>query len=134
MRDVLDRKPDLVTVEFVNDAYLEGEALKEHYAAMRDALRAIPAEIIFITPHFVRQDWMGVATAKVDADPRPYVRGLREFAAENNIAVADAARLWGNLWRQGIPYPIILANAINHPDERGMEMFADALMAVFPEK
>ncbi len=133
-RDVLDRKPDLVTVEFVNDAYLEGEALKEHYAAIRDALRALPAEIILITPHFVRQDWMGVATAKVDADPRPYVRGLREFAAENNIAVADAARLWGNLWRQGIPYPIILANAINHPDERGMEMFADALMAVFPEK
>jgi lysophospholipase L1-like esterase len=133
-RDVLDRKPDLVTIEFVNDAYLEGEALKAHYAKIRDALRVIPAEIILITPHFVRQDWMGVSTAKVDADPRPYVRGLRVFAAENDIAVADAAALWGDLWRQGIPYPTLLANAINHPDERGMELFADALMAVFPRE
>ncbi|MFO7974057.1 MAG: SGNH/GDSL hydrolase family protein, partial [Candidatus Hydrogenedentota bacterium] len=119
-RDVLDRKPDLVTIEFVNDAYFEGETLKEHYAKIRDALRAIPADIILITPHFVRQDWMNVNTAKVDADPRPYVRGLREFGAENDIAVADAAVLWGDLWRRGIPYPTILANAINHPDERGM--------------
>jgi len=133
-RDVLDRKPDLVTIEFVNDAYLEGDALKEHYGEIRDVLRAIPAEIILITPHFVRQDWMGVTTAKVDNDPRPYVRGLREFAAENDIAVADAAELWGELWRKGVPYPTILANAINHPDERGMKMFADALMDVFPEK
>lgn len=133
-RDVLDRKPDLVTIEFVNDAYLEGDALKAHYATIRDALRGIPAEIILITPHFVRQDWMGVSTAKVDADPRPYVRGLRQFAAENDIAVADAAELWGDLWRRGIPYPVILANAINHPDERGMKLFADALMALFPEK
>ncbi|HOD51341.1 MAG TPA: GDSL-type esterase/lipase family protein [Candidatus Hydrogenedentes bacterium] len=133
-RDVLDKKPDLVTIEFVNDAYLEGDALKEHYGKIRDALRAIPAEIILITPHYVRQDWMGVSTVKVDEDPRPYVRGLRVFAADNGIAVADAAKLWGELWRKGIPYPVILANAINHPDERGHEMFADALMAVFPEK
>ena len=131
---MLDKKPDLVTIEFVNDAYLEGDALKEHYGKIRDALRAIPAEIILITPHYVRQDWMGVSTVKVDEDPRPYVRGLRVFAADNGIAVADAAKLWGELWRKGIPYPVILANAINHPDERGHEMFADALMAVFPEK
>ncbi len=133
-RDVLDRKPDLVTIEFVNDAYLQGDALNEQYAKIRDALRAIPAEIILITPHYVRQDWMNVSTVKVDEDPRPYVRGLREFAEANGIAVADASRLWGELWRKGIPYPIILANAINHPDERGMTLFADALMAVFPEK
>ena len=87
-RDVLDRKPDLVTIEFVNDAYLQGDALNEQYAKIRDALRAIPAEIILITPHYVRQDWMNVSTVKVDEDPRPYVRGLREFAEANGIAVA----------------------------------------------
>ncbi|MGI6461495.1 MAG: SGNH/GDSL hydrolase family protein [Candidatus Hydrogenedentales bacterium] len=133
-RDVLDRKPDLVIIEFVNDASLHGEALNAQYAKIRDALWGISAEIILITPHYVRQDWMDVTTVKVDDDPRPYVRGLREFANHNGIAVADAARLWGALWRKGIPYPIILANAINHPDERGMALFADALMAVFPEE
>ena len=133
-RDVLDQKPDLVIIEFVNDASLHGEALNEQYARIRDALWGISAEIILITPHYVRQDWMDVTTVKVDDDPRPYVQDLRKFASQNDIAVADAARLWGALWRRGIPYPIILANAINHPDERGMALFADALMAVFPEK
>jgi hypothetical protein len=35
------------------------------------------------------------------------------------------------LWRQGIPYNALMLNAINHPDARGMRLFADALMALF---
>jgi len=68
----------------------------------------------------------------IDDDPRGYVKGLREFAARRGVALADASRRWGRLWRQGIPYTTLLGNAINHPDARGMEMFADALLALFP--
>jgi hypothetical protein len=62
----------------------------------------------------------------VDEDPRPYVHFLRRFAAARGVALADAARRWGRLWRQGIPYTTLLLNAINHPDERGMRVFADS--------
>ena len=60
------------------------------------------------------------------------MRGLRRFAAENQVALADASRLWCRLHAQGLPYTTLLANAINHPDSRGQALFADALMALFP--
>jgi len=131
-RDVLAPKPDLVTIEFVNDAYLDEAGVKQHYGKILADLRGNGAEVILITPHLVRPDWLGSDTLKVDTDPRPYVRGLREFAAENRIAVADASKEWCRLWRKGIPYTTLLANSINHPDERGHRIFADVLMALFP--
>jgi hypothetical protein len=69
---------------------------------------------------------------EVDDDPRPYVAGLRSFAAAHPVALADAARRYGRLWRQGIPHSTVLVNSINHPDARGMKIFADALMELFP--
>ncbi|MCK5803049.1 MAG: SGNH/GDSL hydrolase family protein [Lentisphaeria bacterium] len=134
-RDVLAPKPDLVTIEFVNDAGWRGERLMEHYGKIRDAIRGNGSEIILITPHFVRPDWMGVnKSTKFDNDPRPYVKSLRDFARDNDIAVADAALLWGHLWREGIPYMTMEGNSINHPDVRGHKLFADALMAIFSER
>lgn len=131
-RDVLDKHPDLVTIEFVNDAYLDEAGVARHYGKMLERFEAIGAEVILITPHYVRPDWMRVNTQKLSADPRPYVKGLRVFAATRGVALADASRAWGRLWRQGIPYTTLLLNGINHPDHRGHALFADALMALFP--
>jgi hypothetical protein len=76
---------------------------------------------------------MGLSSERdCDQDPRPYVKGLREFAPAHHVALADASLRWGHLWREGIPYTTLFLNAINHQDERGMKLFADALMALFP--
>jgi len=133
-RDVLDRKPDLVTIEFVNDAGLSEQQTLTWYRHLLDLLQGVGAEVILITPHYVRPDWMHISTLKTTNDPRAYVRGLRRFSHENGVALADASMLWGRLWRQGIPYTTLLANSINHPDARGHALFADALMALFPTK
>ncbi len=132
IRDVLEPKPDLVIIEFVNDAYLDEQGVTEHYGKILADLRGVGAEVILMTPHLVRPDWMKLEVMKVKEDPRPYVRGLKAFGAANNVAVADASTLYCNLWRQGIPYMTLMTNAINHPDERGHKLFADALMALFP--
>ncbi|MCP4645754.1 MAG: hypothetical protein GY851_35240 [bacterium] len=133
VRDVIDPKPDLVTIEFVNDAGLNEEAVQKHYAYILERLQGNGSEVALITPHFVRPDWMGAGTAKIVADPRPYVKGLKRFAKENDVALADASARWGALVRQGIPYMTLEANSINHPDIRGHEMFALSLMELFPE-
>ena len=133
VRDVLEPKPDLVTIEFVNDAYLDEAGTTAHYGPILEQLRGIGAEVILITPHLVRPDWLGVNSLKVDKDPRPYVKGLRRFATDNQVALADASRAWRLLWRQGIPYITLLANSINHPDARGHAIFARALIDLFPE-
>jgi lysophospholipase L1-like esterase len=130
---VLGAKPDLVVSEFVNDAGLNPRQVEERYAKLLADFRGIGAEWIILTPHYVRPDWMNLNRERdVDDDPRPYVAGLRAFASKHDVALADAAKRYGRLWRQGIPYSTLMLNSINHPDARGMKIFADALMELFP--
>jgi len=130
---VLGRKPDLIVSEFVNDAGFDPPTVEQRYSRFLGDFQAIGAEWAILTPHYVRPDWMGLTKERdCDDDPRPYVAGLRQFAAKHGVALADASKRWGHLWRQGIPYTTLLMNNINHPDERGMKLFADALMELFP--
>ena len=129
---VLAAKPDLVISEFVNDASLNPGQVEERYSRFLGDFQAIRAEWIILTPHYVRPDWMGLKREqKIDKDPRPYVAGVRAFAEKHGIALADASLRYGRLWRQGIPYSSLMHNNINHPDIRGMKLFADSLMALF---
>jgi lysophospholipase L1-like esterase len=128
---VLGVKPDLIISEFVNDASLKPAQVEERYTALLADFRAIGAEWIILTPHYVRPDWMDLTREReIDNDPRPYVEGLRQFAAKHDVGLADASLRWGRLWRQGIPYSTLLVNAINHPNAQGLRLFADALMAL----
>ena len=131
---VLAVKPDLIISEFVNDASLKPAQVEERYSKLLADFQSIGTEWIILTPHYVRPDWMNLAREReIDDDPRPYVEGLRQFAATHDVALADASLRWGRLWRQGIPYSTLLVNAINHPNAQGMRIFADALMALFLE-
>lgn len=131
---VLAKKPDLIVSEFVNDAGLNEEQVAQRYGKLLADFNAVGAEWIILTPHYVRPDWMGLTRERdIDDDPRGYVKGLRRFAAEHQVALADTALRYGRLWRQGIPYSTLMLNSINHPDARGMSMFADSLMALFPD-
>jgi hypothetical protein len=60
-------------------------------------------------------------------DPRPYTRFLREFAAAEGIALADISARWERLADLGLPYVTLLANGINHPDDRGHFLAAEEL-------
>jgi hypothetical protein len=57
---------------------------------------------------------------------------VRRFAAENNIALADASLRYGRLWRQGLHWTTLMVNSMNHPDSRGMAIFVDSIFALFP--
>ncbi len=129
---VLALKPDVIISEFVNDASLKPAQVNERYTKLLADFKAIGAEWIILTPHYVRPDWMDLTRERdIDDDPRPYVAGVRQFAATHDVALADASLRYGRLWRQGLPHSALLLNAINHPDARGMRLFADALMALF---
>ena len=129
---VLAVKPDLIVSEFVNDSGMRGEYLDKRYSEILADFKEIGAEWIILTPHYVRLDWMGLKTEKdIDDDPRPYTQSVREFCAKNNVALADGAKRYGRLWRQGIPYSTLMLNDINHPNGAGMKLFADALMELF---
>lgn len=130
---VLGRKPDLIISEFVNDAGMNEAQVEERYARLLSDFRGIGAEWIILAPHYVRPDWMGLKSQReIDEDPRPYVRGIREFAAKYGVGLADASRRYGRLWRRGIPYLTLMENNINHPNLFGHRLFAESLLEVFP--
>jgi lysophospholipase L1-like esterase len=130
---VLGAKPDLIVSEFVNDGGFSPQQVEERYGKLLTDFQGIGAEWIILTPHYIRPDWMGLSREReIDHDPRPYVTGLRQFAERHPVGLADASQRYGRLWRQGIPYTTLMLNSINHPDARGMKIFADALMELFP--
>jgi hypothetical protein len=129
---VLAVKPDLVISEFVNDASLNEQQVEERYAKLLADFQNLGAEWIILTPHYIRLDWMGLQRQRgIDEDPRPYVKGLRLFAARHQVALADASLRYGRLWRQGIPFLTLMENNINHPNVFGHTLFADSLIALF---
>ena len=135
---VLDARPHLIVSEFVNDAGMTPADVDRHYGQLLADFRGIGAEWIILTPHYVMPEWMGPGFLErgqrdIDDDPRPYVAGLKAFVAAHpeRVALADAARRYGRLWRQGIPYLTLMENNINHPNVAGHQIFVDALDEVF---
>lgn len=132
---VLGAKPDLVISEFVNDAGLNEAQVAERYGKLWADFQRIGAEWIILAPHYVRPDWMGLTRQRdIDDDPRAYVRGIRQFAAAQRVGLADASARYGRLWRQGIPYLTLMENNINHPNLYGHRIFAESLLALFPNQ
>lgn len=127
---VVAAKPDLVTIEFVNDAGLNPEGVEASYSEILHRLEPTGVEVILITPHFTMWRMMGFKSMR-ETERRPYVLGLREFASKHSIALADASARWEHLAKEGIPYLTLLDNTINHPDDRGHRLFAEELWKCF---
>ena len=127
---IADAKPDLVTLEFVNDAGMTPVVVEEVYTGILKRVQDLGAELILITPHFTMWKMMGFKSMN-EAERRPYVLALRGFAGQHNIALADAAARWEHLWKEGLPYLTLLHNTINHPDDRGHRLFAEELWKCF---
>jgi lysophospholipase L1-like esterase len=128
--NVLSAKPDLVTIEFVNDAGLTPAQVEETYGEILKRLEPTGAEVILITPHFTMWKMMGFTSMR-ESERRPYVLALREFAGKHQTGLADAAARWEHLAKEGLPYLTLLHNTINHPDDRGHQLFAEELWKCF---
>ncbi|MEP6672430.1 MAG: GDSL-type esterase/lipase family protein [Chthoniobacter sp.] len=127
---VVEAKPDLVTIEFVNDAGLNAAGVEESYSEILHRLEPIGTEVILISPHFTMWRMMGFKTMR-ETEHRPYVLALRDFASRHGIALADASARWEHLAKEGLPYLTLLDNTINHPDDRGHRLFAEELWKCF---
>ena len=129
--EVLAHQPDLVTIEFVNDMGLPEATVRENLDSAFRQIRAAGAEVILITPHFTMPEMMGRQTWR-GPESRPTVTVLRQIAEEKSVALADVSQRWEHLEKEGIPYITLLENGINHPDDRGHELFVRELLTFFP--
>ena len=129
-RVVADR-PDLITVEFINDAWMSPTAVDAAYTDIQSRIAAEGAEMVLITPSFPFPEMMGTPDLRT-SDRRPYVSALKRFALSRHLALADVSARWEHLWREGVPYVTLLKNGINHRDDRGHRIYAEELLKCFP--
>lgn len=127
---VVEARPDVIVMEFVNDSYLRGEEFKKQYEEALRRVQDLNAELVLVTPHFVYPAEMGFTSLK-EPDKRPYIRELKDFAKSKGLALGDTSGAWGNLWRRGIPYLSYLRNGINHPDDDGHLLMAEEIAKCF---
>ncbi len=132
-KEVLSFKPDLVTIEFVNDMGFSEEVLRNNYTSAFEQIRAVGAEPLLITPHFVMPSWMDLPHPR-GKETRKAITILRDLCVEQKVGVADTSQRWEHLDQEGIPYITLLVNGINHPDDRGHEMFVRDLLSFFPKR
>ncbi len=130
-QEVLSFKPDLITVEFVNDMGLPLETLRANWESAVVQAKGIGSEFVIITPHFVVPAWMNKPFSR-GGENRPNCFALRRFAKELDVGLADAASRWELLEFEGIPYETLELNGLNHPDPRGQALFVDELLRLFP--
>lgn len=131
-QDVIAHKPDLVTIEFVNDCGLSPEKLQQNWHEAIGKISAAGGEVIIITPHWTMPPWMGMSYAdQWGRDRRPAVEAMRKVAADLSVGLADTSRRWEHLAQEGLPYVTLLWNGINHPDNRGHWLFVQDLMTYF---
>ncbi|MBP7935171.1 MAG: SGNH/GDSL hydrolase family protein [Phycisphaerae bacterium] len=127
---IIALKPDVLTMEFVNDASMDEAAVEQTYNEILKRVRPFGTELVLITPHFTAAHWMGFRSLREDEN-RGYVQALYRFAEKHNLAVADASARWAHLWKEGVPYPTLLVNTLNHPDDRGHRLFAEEMIKCF---
>lgn len=126
---VAETRPDVVVLEFVNDAELMPSLWPGLYREILEKTTSIGADLLLLEPHFTRLDWMQMEHMD-DPDPRPYVRFLRGFARSRQVPIASVSERWARLFSEGVAYPTLLRNGINHPDDRGHQIFAEEAAAV----
>ncbi len=129
---VVGAEPHVTVVEFLNDAYLAPDRWTTVYDELVARLRSLGSEVVILTPTFAMRAAMGESDTADDG--RPYVGFLREYADRHDLPLIDVSARWEGLRDEGLPYWTLLANGINHPDDRGHrltgEFVADALSSM----
>ncbi|MBS1998852.1 MAG: hypothetical protein JSS86_21150, partial [Cyanobacteria bacterium SZAS LIN-2] len=121
--------PDLVVIEFVNDLQLPANVIQQNYQNFVSAMQGRGAEVIVCIPHLVHptyygfqaNDWRSIANLK-------YFGLIHELSRKCKFSIADMAFRSQNSAIEGLSPELILADRINHPNNKGHEMYAEEVM------
>lgn len=140
-QDVLNKKPDLVTVCFgLNDVNGSVKTYKNSLAEIFTRIKEIGADILFLTPNMLNTtvspdtvdgliDYANkTAGFQNDGTMDEFMDAARGVAAEFRIPVCDCYKKWKALSKMGVDTVALLDNRINHPTRAMHEFFAENLL------
>ncbi|TLS50876.1 SGNH/GDSL hydrolase family protein [Paenibacillus antri] len=130
--DVVALRPDLVTIAYgMNDQNRNPdgsnatpvEAFERNVAAMATAVRERSnADVLLVTPCLPNPRW-----AYASDNATAFAEAIRRVGAALGVPVADAQRIWLAELAAGKSHESLLLNNLNHPNDYGHGLYAEAL-------
>jgi acyl-CoA thioesterase-1 len=127
--EVLALKPDVLLIDYaLNDRGMGLEKAKKAWTSMVLQAKEQGVKTILLTP---------TADTRSDisnpADPlNQHAQQVRELASEHRVGIVDSFALFQAYVSEGKPL-VDLMSQINHPNRKGHDLVADALLEWFPE-
>ncbi len=128
-RDVLDRRPDLVTIDYgLNDRGVGLEKARDAWRKMLDLCGAAKVPVILLTPTL---DAASVLKPKEGEILSAHAEQIRGLASEYGVGLCDPHKAFLLYLQNGGDINELLS-WINHPNRLGHEMIARELSGWFP--
>ena len=123
-RDVLNHRPDLVTINFgVNDAF-SGISPEQFADNLRDMVSRVKDEgcekILLLSCEVIPEDW-------AEQQVLPYWDAMKEVAEETGCVYADVHGRWAEELKAGRPESDLIISGDLHPNEEGHKLIAEAV-------
>lgn len=127
-RDVLDMSPDVVTIDYaLNDRAIGLVRAEKAWRKMIEMALAAHVKVLLLTP-------TADMTAHLDDPNDPlnqHSEQIRRLAAEYHVGLVDSLQAFKDAIKSGAPLKGLMAQS-NHPNRRGHELVAKALLEWFP--
>jgi lysophospholipase L1-like esterase len=126
--DVLNHKPDLITIDYaLNDRRIGLERARAAWTSMITQATAAGIPILLLTPTPDQQ-----AHLDDPADPlNQHAAQIRALAAHYHLGLVDSLAAFRQELATGVRLAELMSQ-VNHPNQRGHELVAKALLAWFP--
>jgi lysophospholipase L1-like esterase len=127
-QDVLTHRPDVVFIDYaLNDRGLGLERAKAAWSSMIESAQKHGIKVILMTPTGDKRAKLGDPN-----DPlNQHAEQIRGLAKEYGVGLVDSLALVKNYVANGGPLEDLMAQ-VNHPNRKGHELVADAILAWFP--
>lgn len=127
-RDILSLRPDVVTIDYaLNDRGIGLERAKAGWTAMIEQAKERGIKVILLTPSPDTR-----ANLADPADPlNQHAAQVRELAAAHHVGLVDSLAAFHKATADWRDLPDFMSQ-INHPNRRGHELIARALLEWFP--
>ena len=126
-RDVLPLKPDIVAIDYaINDRGIGLKKARKAWVSMIESAQDYGAKVILLTP----TPDMAFNLTDPQSPMNQHARQIRELSREYNVALVDSQQAFIDEVNKGRALDSFMSQS-NHPNRRGHELVARALLKWF---